>query len=139
MGDAEHEESSPQASNLLISKLSCSLVGQRQEIKIQPGSLAHRIYRKGEVTEDFLCNYGLNPHYADQIGSEEFKISGRDREGEIRIVEMPGNRFFLATLFLPQFNSSPERPHPLLLAYLKAAVDFNKEIRKEQVVEAGQL
>ncbi len=40
------------------------------------------------------------------------KVSGVGEEGEIRIVELPENPFFLATLFLPQARSSAEAPHP---------------------------
>ena len=66
--DAEHEETDPEALNLVISKLSCSLVGQVQTIKIVPGTLAHQVYGKEEIIEEFRCNYGLNPDYWDKIG-----------------------------------------------------------------------
>lgn len=66
MADAEHEESAPNASNLLISKLSCSLVGITQQVKIRPGTLVHQIYQTEAVTEQFRCNYGLNPKYRDE-------------------------------------------------------------------------
>ncbi len=124
--DAEHEESAPEASNLVISKLSCSLVDQSLTIKIVPGTLAHRVYGQEEIVEEFRCNYGLNPEYGDKIGAGELKISGVDSNGEVRIVEMPDHRFFLATLFLPQLSSSLDRPHRLIVAYLKAAIDFQR-------------
>jgi CTP synthase (UTP-ammonia lyase) len=37
------------------------------------------------------------------------------------IVEMPGLRFFLATGFVLQLVSEERKPHPLVVAYLKAA------------------
>jgi CTP synthase (UTP-ammonia lyase) len=124
MEDAEHEESAPDASSLLISKLSCSLVGTRQEVQIKPGTLVHAMYQKETVTEQFTCNYGLNPEYHDEISSGGLRIAGIDVDGEARIVELAEHRFFIATLFLPQLSSTPEVPHPILLAYLKAAVAF---------------
>ena len=36
-----------------------------------------------------------------------------------------GQRFFLATLFLPQFSSLPEAPHPLILEFVKAAAEIS--------------
>jgi CTP synthase (UTP-ammonia lyase) len=47
-------------------------------------------------------------------------VSGVGDDGEIRIVELPAHRFFVATLFLPQTRSAAGRPHPLLAAFAAA-------------------
>lgn len=122
--NAEHEESAPEASQLLISKLVCSLVGSTETVTLAPSTLAHCIYGKTEAVEQFACNYGLNPAYREQIRRGELKISGIGPAGEVRVVELSGHRFFIATLFLPQLSSTAESPHPLLLAYLKEAQAF---------------
>ncbi|MGE5206215.1 MAG: hypothetical protein ACM3PW_11395 [Chlamydiota bacterium] len=44
--------------------------------------------------------------------------------GEARAVELVGHPFFVATLFQPQLSSSPEKPHPLLTAFIQAAAQF---------------
>jgi CTP synthase (UTP-ammonia lyase) len=46
-------------------------------------------------------------------------VSGLGDEGEIRIVELPG-QFFLATLFLPQTRSAAGALHPLLAGFAAA-------------------
>jgi CTP synthase (UTP-ammonia lyase) len=119
--NAEHEESAPEATQLVISKLVCSLAGSTETVTLAPGSLAQRVYGKTEAVEQFACNYGLNPAYREQISRGELKIAGTGPEGEVRVVELSEHRFFIATLFLPQLSSTAESPHPLLLAYLKAA------------------
>lgn len=121
ISDAEHEESSPDASHLVISKLTCSLVGKREAVRIAPGTKAFRAYGKNEAYEEFRCNYGLNPAYQKQFNASALVVAGTDLAGEYRIVELPGRRFYLATLFLPQLTSSPGAPHPLIVAYLDAA------------------
>jgi len=50
-------------------------------------------------------------------------VSGIDADGEVRIVELKEHPFFIATLFVPQHRSNPEVPHPLITAYLEAALD----------------
>ena len=122
--NAEHEESAPEASQLVISKLVCSLVGSTETVTLEPGTLAYRAYGKTEAVEQFACNYGLNPAYRGQISQGELKIAGIGPAGEVRVVELSAHRFFIATLFLPQLSSTAESPHPLLLAYLKAAQAF---------------
>jgi CTP synthase (UTP-ammonia lyase) len=122
--DAEHEETTPDASIRFISKLSCSLVGETQIIHITPDTLIFQAYGEEKVIEQFHCNYGLNEEYRDEMGNGELKIVGVDTNGAARIVELPNHRFFIATLFLPQLSSSPEEPHPLIIAYMKAALAF---------------
>ena len=125
--DAEHEENAPGASSLVISKLTCSLVGQKQQIKIIPGTLARQVYEKNESIEEFRCSYGLNQEYQDKIGGGELKIAGVDANGDIRMIELSDHRFFIATLFLPQLSSSVDFPHCLIVAFLKAAVAFQRK------------
>ena len=129
--DAEHEETAPSAPTLLISKLACSLVGKTQTIKITPGSHAHQAYGQQEVTEQFSCNFGLNPEFRDKIGKGKLKIIGVDLGGEVRMVELSDHPFYVAALFVPQISSKPGSPHPLIVAFLRAAWAF-QTFRSEQ-------
>jgi CTP synthase (UTP-ammonia lyase) len=132
MQDAEHEETAPSAPTLLISKLTCSLIGKTQTIEITLGSFAHQAYGQKEVTEQFHCHYGLNPQFRDTVDMGQLKITGVDVEGDARIVELANHPFYVATLFLPQISSRPERPHPLIVAYLKAALAFHGSQRNTE-------
>ena len=120
--DADHEESSPDASFKLISKLTCSLAGQERNVRIAPGTQTHKIYGTNEATEIFACSYGLNEAFGDQIRSRDLVISARDDDGAVRIVELPNHPFFIATLFVPQVSSQSGKPHPLIVAYLRSAI-----------------
>jgi CTP synthase (UTP-ammonia lyase) len=121
MPGAEHQETAPDAAQLLITRLACSLVGQTQTIQIMPGTRAYQAYGPTAV-EQFRCNYGLNSAYREQLFGGGLRIAGTDSKGEVRIVELTDHPFFVATLFLPQLASSPEKPHPLIVAYLQAAL-----------------
>jgi CTP synthase (UTP-ammonia lyase) len=121
MADAEHEETAPGAATPVVSKLVCSLVGQTQTIQIIPGTRAAQIYGGEAPNEQFRCNYGLNPAFRERIFNGALKISGIDSSGEVRIVEMSTHPFFIATLFLPQLSSNADRPHPLIVAFIKTA------------------
>jgi CTP synthase (UTP-ammonia lyase) len=121
---ADHEESSPNASVKLISKLTCSLVGQKRTVKIVQGTQAHRIYGRDQATEVFACNYGLNESFGREIQSKQLRVSGYDDDGTVRMVELPGHPFFISTLFVPQAGSEIRTPHPLIVAYLEAASQF---------------
>jgi CTP synthase (UTP-ammonia lyase) len=105
----------------VISRLSCSLAGVAQAILLEPNSLIQRIYGKSPIMEDFACNYGLNPNYHRVFARSELRIVGAHADGEVRIVELPTHPFYIATLFLPQVRSTAGQPHPLIVAYLRAA------------------
>jgi len=125
MHDAEHAETAPDAPRLVISPLTCSLVGTTQTIKILPGTVAYRAYEQDEAIEQFMCNYGLNLAYRDILSTGGLKVVGLDATGEVRMVEISAHRFFIATLFLPQLSSGADMPHPLIVAYLQAARAFH--------------
>jgi CTP synthase (UTP-ammonia lyase) len=118
--DAEHEESSPQASPLFITRLACSLAGRTMTITLAPDSMIARIYGRTTVQEEYLCNFGVNPEYVDTLRMGALRIVGSDAEGVARAVELPGHPFFLGTLFLPQHGSTPSNPHPVVTAFIKA-------------------
>jgi len=102
------------------------LVGKSETVSIARRSLAHRAYERNSATEQFLCNYGLNPNYRTRIATAGLAITGSNREGETRIAERTDHPFFIGTLFLPQFSSTPESPHPLIVAFVGAAAHFQQ-------------
>lgn len=105
----------------MITSLACSLVGQHQPVVIAPGTLAARLYGVTHVTEPYYCNYGLNPSYRDMLERAGLIVSGAGADGEARIVELTSHPFFLATLFVPQAQSAPGRPHPVLAGFVAVA------------------
>ncbi|MDF2565786.1 MAG: hypothetical protein K0Q53_2190 [Massilibacillus sp.] len=58
--DAQHTEYDPNASNLIITALSC-LIGKTGKIFINKNSKVYKFYNKTEIEERFSCNFGLTP------------------------------------------------------------------------------
>jgi len=124
--DAQHAEYDPSASQLFVHQLACSLLGKTMTIVLNPASHAYRIYARGEVMEQYYCQFGLNPAYQPLIEGGGLRIAGFDTDGEARILELDDHPFFVATLFLPQLDSTAERPHPLIMAYLQSALEWRE-------------
>ncbi len=93
----------------------------RLRLRLAEGSRLAEIYGRLEAEEAFTCNFELNPAYLPRLVEGGLRPAAFSERGEARAVEIPGHRFFIAALFLPQLASRPERPHPLLAALLKAA------------------
>ena len=92
-------------------------MGTEQSVTILPRTRAAALYGAATSTEDYYCSYGVNPGYRSRLEAAGMTVSGLGGDGEIRIVELPGHPFFLATLFLPQTRSAPGLPHPLLAGF----------------------
>jgi CTP synthase (UTP-ammonia lyase) len=120
--DAQHAESDPYASVLFISRLACTLVGRTMTITFQPDSLVARAYGQITAQEGYYCNFGVNPEYVDALSRGKLRIVGSDEEGAVRAVELPGHPFFVGTLFIPQILSTSQQPHPLVVAFVRAAL-----------------
>lgn len=120
--DAQHAEHDPYASELFVSQLECSLVGRELLVTLEPESHVARIYGTREAREQYYCNFGVNPEKVAGLKRGELCVTGSDAEGEMRVVELRNHPFYIGTLFVPQLRSRLGRPHPLINAFVRAAV-----------------
>ncbi len=94
------------------------------EAILQKGSLAAESYGKSKISERHRHRYEVNPEYLKQLHEAGLIISGVSPSGLLaEIIELPKKEhpFFLATQFHPEFQSSLLKPHPLFVAFVKAA------------------
>lgn len=117
-----HAENDPDAEDLLIEPLSCSLVGHEAVVTIEPGSLAESVIGSERTVERYFCAYGPTRHL-DTLRAHGLCFSGHDEDGHVRIAELPGHPFFLATLFQPELSGDGSRAHPVVRALARAAVE----------------
>ncbi|MFB7861730.1 hypothetical protein [Streptomyces sp. NPDC056069] len=120
---AAHAENDPTADpgDLLIAPLACSLVGHEGAVRVTPGSLAEAVLGAERTTERYHCNYGPDSRHLDTLRAHGMRFTGEDEDGRIRILELPGHPFFMATLFQPELAGDGSRPHPVVRALARAA------------------
>lgn len=131
VADLRLEEFDPYAPNPYISALNCSLLGETKTIFFTKGTKVAREYDSESSDERYNCNFELNDQFKDQMLTYGFVVAGVDENDKIRILELPKNQFFVATLFQPQLSSTSECPHKLILAYIKSAEEFRRK-REQQ-------
>lgn len=105
--------------SVLITPMTCALVGETQEISIRKDSRAHQIYQKDSVVEKYNCSYGLNEDYRDRFEHSDLEVVGVNPDGDARMIELSNHRFFLAMLFQPQLHV--ESLHPVIVSFLEEA------------------
>lgn len=118
--DADHAESNATGSNLVVTSLACSLVGEAGDITFTPGSRLHQIFSGQSTQEEYRCNYGVNRAYRARLESAGLRFAGFDANGEIRATELPGHPFFIGTLFQPERSALRGQRHPLIDAFVCA-------------------
>lgn len=130
--NAAHAENDTDADDLLIEPLACSLVGHEGTVTIEPGSLAQSVIGSERTVERYFCAYGPSRHL-DTLRAHGLRFSGHDEDGQARIAELPGHPFFLATLFQPELSGDGSRPHPIVRALARAAVEHAARTRPQPV------
>ncbi|MFH0712300.1 MAG: CTP synthase [Candidatus Jorgensenbacteria bacterium] len=92
---------------------------------LTPGTAAYSAYGKREVLERHRHRYEVNNAYVKKLEKNGLVFSGRYEKGNLmEIAELPKSEhpFYLGTQFHPEFKSRPLEPHPLFLAFIKAAI-----------------
>jgi len=118
--DAEHAETNPGASTLVVAPLACSLVEQTGTIRLKENSLIRKACGKPEIVEGYHCRYGLNPAFRERLAAGELHFTGWDEHGEARAFELSEHPFFVATLFQPERSAMRGEAHPLITAFVRA-------------------
>ncbi len=92
--------------------------------RLQPGSLAEKIYGERDISERHRHRYEFNPRYEDELGGHGLVFSGKSPDGKfIEIIELPDHPWFLGCQFHPEFKSKPLDPHPLFVSFIRAAYE----------------
>ena len=147
IADADSAENNSGSKNIIIYPVACAvpnrkgdapkLSGMVPKIRLRPGSYLQSFYGKDKenVTEEFFCNFEINPDFEWAAMEAGFPVVARGDQGEIRAIESPTHRFYLATLFQPQLSSTEKKPHPIVLAFVQAAADWGKKKLDDSVLE----
>ncbi len=106
--------------------------------KIEPGTLAHKIYGQAEISERHRHRYEFNREYESTLTAAGLRISGSTPDGTyVEMVELPDHPHFIGCQFHPEFKSKPLEPHPLFKTFVEAAYERGLQRRTEK--EAAEL
>lgn len=97
--------------------------------KIKQGTLAYKSYGKTEIFERHRHRYEVNPTYINRLVKAGMIFSGTSPDKRLmEIVELPKEKhpFMLGTQFHPEFTSSPLKPNPIFIGFIKAALRYNQ-------------
>ena len=101
--------------------------------RIVKGTLAEKAYKAGMISERHRHRYEVNNKYRERLEKSGLVVSGVNPETNlVEIIELPSgggsslggknHPFFVGTQFHPELKSRPMAPHPLFVAFIKAAI-----------------
>ncbi|MBA3757610.1 CTP synthase [Candidatus Saccharibacteria bacterium] len=93
------------------------------ECLLTSGSKARKTYGEAAVTERHRHRYEANNSYRGVYEKWGIRASGVSPDGNlVEMVEAIGHPYFLTTQAHPELRSRPNRPHPLFVGLIKAAM-----------------
>ena len=90
---------------------------------IAEGTTMQRCYGTLHISERHRHRYEFNNDYREILKDCGLTLSGMSPDGRlVETVELTDRPFFVGVQFHPEFKSRPNRPHPLFLGFIGAAV-----------------
>jgi CTP synthase len=94
-------------------------------------TITMKAYQKPLITERHRHRFELNNAYREALENSDLVAGGVSPDGRlVEAMEARGSPFMVGVQFHPEFQSRPNRPHPLFRAFIDAA--------KETIREGGQ-
>jgi CTP synthase len=130
--DAHSREMNPATSSpvidLLENQKNISHMGGTMRLgaypcRLEEGTLANKIYGRGETSERHRHRYEFNNEYMKQYKEAGMVLSGINPDaGLVEIVEIAGHPFFIGVQFHPEYKSTVENPHPLFVGFIQSCL-----------------
>ncbi|MDQ6622262.1 MAG: CTP synthase, partial [Verrucomicrobiota bacterium] len=91
--------------------------------KIEQGTKAASVYGSNEALERHRHRYEFNMKYREAMDEKGFTISGTSPDGALaELIELKDHPYFLACQYHPEFQSKPNKPHPLFKGFIQACL-----------------
>ncbi|MCQ2442342.1 MAG: CTP synthase [Oscillospiraceae bacterium] len=91
--------------------------------KIQPNTQLHQAYDSQLIFERHRHRYEFNNEFRAELVNAGLVVSGTSPdESIVEVVELPGHEFYVGVQFHPEFKSRPNKPHPLFVSFVRAAL-----------------
>lgn len=95
--------------------------------ELKPNSNTAKAYQNNNISERHRHRYEFNNQYLADFEANGMVATGRNPEtGLVEVVEIPTHPWFVGVQFHPEYKSTVDAPHPLFVAFVKAALKNKK-------------
>ncbi len=90
-------------------------------------SLAYQLYGRQRISERHRHRYEVNNRFVEALTAAGLRFSGRNPQRDLcEIMELPSHPFYIGVQFHPEFQSRPDRPHPLFAGFVRSAKETHE-------------
>ncbi len=98
------------------------------ECELKEGSIVGGVYNSKIIEERHRHRYEYNNDYREQLENAGMAATGINPDtGLVEIVEIPSHPWFVGVQYHPEYKSTVANPHPLFVAFVKAAHEHAKK------------
>ncbi len=108
------------------------------ECELRSGSKTAGIYNSTNISERHRHRYEFNNEFLEAFENAGMSPAGiNPKTGLVEVVELAEHPFYVGVQFHPEYKSTVENPHPLFVAFVKAAKEAQEKRngRGQQVYE----
>ena len=99
------------------------------DCELTKGSKIYEAYGKKDISERHRHRYEFNNDYKEQLEKAGLQCIGINPDtGLVEVVELPNHPWFVGVQYHPEYKSTVANPHPLFVAFVKAAL--NNKLKK---------
>ena len=103
------------------------------ECNLADSTYIKKIYKQNNIKERHRHRYEVNNKYVEELKNVGLIPSGIHPEGDlVEIMEYNNHPFMIGVQFHPEFLSTPLSPHPLIVEFVKSAMN-NKNLQSNNI------
>lgn len=98
---------------------------------LKEDSIVYEVYGKKHIKERHRHRYEYNNSYREKLEAAGMKATGLNPETDlVEIIELPDHPWFVGVQYHPEYKSTVASPHPLFVAFVKAAYQHSKSKKR---------
>ncbi|PKD20874.1 CTP synthetase [Salegentibacter salinarum] len=106
------------------------------DCELTEGSKIHEAYGKTEIKERHRHRYEYNNKYKEELEKSGMLSTGINPEtGLVEVIELKEHPWFVGVQYHPEYKSTVATPHPVFIAFIKAAYDFSKKRKNASLAQ----
>ncbi|MBR7060847.1 MAG: CTP synthase, partial [Eubacterium sp.] len=95
---------------------------------LQEKTVIRSLYKTENISERHRHRYEFNNEYRDLLSSKGLTLSGLSPDERlVETVELSDRDFYIGVQFHPEFKSRPNKPHPLFIGFIGAALNLKSQ------------